>query len=144
MKKIITVLILPFFFINCKAQNLNLLDISNKPDINYMFANIRTDSIIEKELWKGGQFVKIFKMTDYKATPEDYFEGYDGVLESLIISSMPDGDYYTSSKLYKVEGLCNPKILEIKEDDYPKFSIKIEHGFFDNRKIEIFIIKGVN
>lgn len=135
---------MPFFFINCKAQNLDVINISSKSDINYMLANIRVDNIVEKELWEGDQFVKIFRMKDSKATPEDYFEGYDGVLESLIISSMPDGDYYTNSKLYKIEGLCSPKILEIKETNYPKFSIKIEHGFLDKRKIETFILEGVD
>ena len=43
-----------------------------------------------------------------------------------MISIAPDGNYYTWSKLYKIEALVNPKILEIKETKYPNFILKIE------------------
>jgi len=39
--------------------------------------------------------------------------------------------------------LINPKIIEIKEHKYPQFSIKIEHGFFNKRKVKIFVLEGV-
>ena len=36
-----------------------------------------------------------------------------------------------------------PKILDIKESKYPDFTIEIEYGNFDNRKIESFEFEGV-
>ena len=127
---------------SCKAQQPKVKDLSNNIKVSYILGNIWEKPIIE-ELWKGGLYIKIFKMSDSKATPEGLFEGYGGILSSLIISVLPDGDYYTNSRLYKIEGLANPKIIEIKETTYPKFSIKIEHGFYDKRKIETFEFEGV-
>ena len=79
---------------------------------------------------------------DSKVTPENFSEG-DEFLQSYMISVTPDGDYYTNSKLYKIEGLCNPKILEIKETTFPKFLIKVEHGLFNDRKTKLFELEGV-
>ncbi|EMQ96301.1 short chain dehydrogenase [Xanthomarina gelatinilytica] len=143
MKKAIIILMLLLFCLGCKSQNVIVNDISNNLDTNYFFARIDTKDIIFRELWNGGQYVKVFKISDSKATPENYFEGTDEVLISLIISTAPDGDYYTNSKLYKIEGLYNPSILEIKEEEQFKFTIKLEHGVFNKREVETFEFSGV-
>ncbi|PWK20941.1 hypothetical protein [Xanthomarina spongicola] len=143
MKKTITILLLMLFCLSCKAQKVVVKDISNNVDMNYLFARLDSKDIFNQELWNGGQYVKVFKISDSKATPEKYFEGTDEVLTSLIISTVPDGDYYTNSKLYKIEGLCNPTILEIKEEEQFRFSIKIEYGAFNEREVEVFELVGV-
>ncbi|AOW09796.1 hypothetical protein [Flavobacterium gilvum] len=143
MKKTITLFVLSFFFLNCKSQNLKVKNLEKKVELNYVIANLQIDNTVQKELWDRSQFIKIFTISDSKATPKGLFEGTDEVLSSLIISATPDGDYYTKSKLYKIEGINNPKITEIKEGKFPEFSITIEHGFYDKRKSETFKFKGV-
>ncbi len=143
MKKITTILVF-LVFISCQAQYTpELKDLSQNYEVNYILANIWQEATY-KELYNGSLYVKTFIMGDSKATPEGLFEGYDAIISSLLISVVPDGDYYTSSKLYKIERLIRPKILEIKEAAYPNFSIKIEHGFYDKRKIEVFAFEGVH
>jgi hypothetical protein len=144
MKKAVSILILCLTLWSCSSQAPIVKSLDNNSEMNYVLANIWKPNI-KKELWNGGLYVKIFEMKDSKATPEGFFEGYDGVLESLLISAIPDGDNYTNSKLYKIEGILNPKVIEIKETTAPNFSIKVEHGSYrDNkRKIEIFEFKGV-
>tara|TARA_R110001583_G_scaffold147991_2_gene299976 strand:- start:5698 stop:6051 length:354 start_codon:yes stop_codon:yes gene_type:complete len=115
---------------------------SRNEEMNYIFARIYPENIIRKELFKNGLYVTIFKISDSKVTPENFSEG-DEFLQSYMISVTPDGDYYTNSKLYKIEGLCNPKILEIKETTFPKFLIKVEHGLFNDRKTKLFELEGV-
>lgn len=137
MKIFIPILFI-FFFVNCKAQKIK--DLSSNQEMNYIFARIYTKSIT-KELYDGILFVTIYEISDSNATPEDFSEGEE-FLYSYLISVIPDGDYYSYSKLYKVEGLINPKILEIKETIFPMFSIKIEHGDYKNRKIEVFEFEG--
>ena len=141
MKKI-TAILLFLVFISCKAQLPKVKNLSNNQQLNYIFANIFPKEIMRKELYRGGLFVTIFQISDSKGTPKDYFEDGHEILYSLIISVEPDGAY-TDSRLYKIEGLYNHKIEEIKETKYPKFSIKIEHGFYDKRKIELFEFEGV-
>lgn len=143
MKTIKISFILSLFFLSCNSQNFIIEDLSNEAEMNYVFANVLKDSIIKRELWNGGQFITIFTIFDSKATPENYFEGTDEVLSSLLISAVPDGDYYTNSKLYKVKGLYNPKIIEVAQMDFPKFSVKIEHGSYNKRKIEVFEFNGI-
>lgn len=63
-------------------------------------------------------------------------EETDKVLYNLIISAAPDGDHYTNSKLYKIEGVNTSKDNQIKEEKFSDFSIIIEHGFHDKRKFE--------
>ena len=112
--------------------------------MNYIFSRIDyTKGIINKELYNRGLFVTVFEISDSKATPKERMEDF---LRSYIISVTPDGDYYSYSNLYKIEGLIIPKVLEIKETTAPNFSIKIEHGSYrDNkRKIEIFEFEGVH
>lgn len=143
MRKVFILITLSFLCLNCSSQNSIVKDLSQDIHLNYVLASIWSDNIIKKNLWNGGQYVTVYEISDSKATPEGYFEGSDEVLSSLLISTIPDGDYYSHSKLYKIEAIYNPKILEIKETTAPNFSIKIEHGFHRARKIEIFQFEGV-
>ncbi len=111
---------------SCKAQNPKLIELSDVNQLNYYLANIWKGPILQKEIYSNGFYIKVFEMEDSKATPKDLFEGYDGVLSSLLVSVMPDGDYYTKSRLYKIQSMLNPTNIEINETSYPKFSIKIE------------------
>lgn len=142
MKKHVFILLLSIIC-SCNAQNMQLIDMSSNQEMNYVFARVYPESIIRKELFKNGLYVTIFKISDPKVTPENFSEG-DEFLQSYIISVTPDGDYYTNSKLYKIEGFCNPKILEIKETTYPMVTIKVEHGVYSDRKVETFTLEGVN
>ena len=137
MKKILSIIIIAISYSSCLSQNIIVKDLSSSSGLNYILSNIWEETIIGKELWNGGQYVKIFKISDSKVTPEEYFQVTGEILSSLIISSTPDGDYYTTSKLYKIEGIYNPKVLEIKEEKYPIFSVKFEHGFYGKRKTEV-------
>ena len=78
---------------------------------------------------------------DFCLNPENYFEGSDEVLESIIFAIIPDGDYYSNSFLYKIEGLLNPKITTNKEGAYPNKEIDIVHGFTGKEVRESFKIK---
>ncbi|PCI11699.1 MAG: hypothetical protein COB73_01590 [Flavobacteriaceae bacterium] len=109
---------------------------SNNLDLNYIIANISIENSFERNLFNDGLFVKIFKMSDFRATPEGYFEGTDEVLSSYLVSVSPDGNY-VSSKLYKIKGILNPKIIDVIGLAYPTFQIKIEYGAYNNRKIEL-------
>tara|TARA_B110000240_G_scaffold198066_1_gene256137 strand:+ start:3685 stop:4116 length:432 start_codon:yes stop_codon:yes gene_type:complete len=142
MRKIITLITL-LTFLSCSSQNLKIKDFSDKKDINYIFARINLKNIISKELYDRGIFIKIFEISDSKATLKNISEGTEEFLSSYIISVVSDGDYYTGSKLYKVEGLLNPKIIEIQKESYPDFIINIEYGTSKNRKIEILKFEGV-
>jgi hypothetical protein len=142
MKKVLFILILFLTFWSCSSQETIVKNLVYNTEMNYIFSRINTATIYKEKLYKEGLFITIYEMTDSKATPIEYIEDF---LSSYIVSAVPDGDYYSYSKLYKIEGLINPKILEIKETTAPNFSIKIEHGSYrDNkRKIEIFEFEGV-
>ena len=137
LMKELSCLILALALCTC-ADNKRL-----KKDINYIFARINLKNIISKELYDRGIFIKIFEISDSKATLKIISEGTEEFLSSYIISVVSDGDYYTGSKLYKVEGLLNPKIIEIQKESYPNFIINIEYGKSKNRKIEILKFEGV-
>ena len=142
MKYIITIL-LTFLFFSCKAQLPKVKNLSNHQQLNYIFANIFPEKTIKKELFQGSFYVNIFQMSDSKATPKGYFGDGHEILYSFIVSVIPDGEY-SSSALYKIEGLIIPKIIEIKESTYPKFIIKIEHGsFLEKRKVKSFEFEKV-
>ncbi|MDG2193550.1 MAG: hypothetical protein P8K77_01590 [Polaribacter sp.] len=143
MRKLI--LILMIMTINCQAQKDKIIEMTGEgySEMKYIFARIVPELTIEKELYKGGMYVTIFLMTDPKVTPEDFSPGTEQFLDSYIVSITEDGDHYTGSKLYKIEGFVNAKILEIKESTYPNFTIKIEYGEFKNRKTKIFKLKGM-
>jgi len=118
-------------------------DLSTEISSNYLLANIyETNKLSYEEIYKGAFFLRIYKMTDYYATPKNYFEGTDEVVSSVLISVVPDGDYYTTSKLYKIEMLYNPKIIEIKETIYPEFVITIESGSYSKRSVQKYTLKA--
>ena len=138
------IVIMSFMALSCKAQySAKLIDLSENAETNYIVANILR-IVSQDEIYGGGMFVKTFLMSDSKATPEGLFEGTDTNLSSLLISVIPDGDYYSHSKLYKIEGMVGPKVLGVIENEHPKFSIKIEHGFINERKIENFEFDGID
>jgi hypothetical protein len=144
MNKILCLFFLIVSIWSCSSQNTVVKNISKNVDLNYVLSNILTDKIIRKELRNRGQFVTVFEISDSKATPGNFSEGSEELLSSYIVSISPDGDYYTNSKLYKIEGLYMPNIIEIKETIYPEFSVTIEHGIYNKRKTDVFQLKGVN
>ncbi len=143
MKKIIGILLFIVINISCDAQNIHVVDISKNADMNYLIANILPAKTINKEIYNGGLYVNIFQLNDPKSTDKALFEGYDGVASSFLVSIIPDGDYYISSKLFKIEGLINPEIKSINVAVYPEFIIMIEHGIAQDRKNEEIRLKGI-
>jgi hypothetical protein len=141
MKKT-NLIVLLLLCMSCYSQKnteiIKSIDLSANQEMNYIFARIHDTAPFSKELFKRGLFVRIFELSDSKATPEGLFEGYDGIVSSFIISVSPDGDYYSGSELYKIEGLILPKIIAVKELEFPFFSVEIEHGFYDQRETKIF------
>lgn len=129
-----------FICFSCVSQEqiVKKIDLSNQQELNYIFSRIVEKKPIVKSLYKDGLFVTIIEISDSKATPENLFEGYCASVSSFYISVYPDGDGYTSSKLYKIEGLIHPKIIGISETKYPNFKINIEYGDFDKRVNKIF------
>jgi len=142
MRKVTLIFLLILVSVSCKGQEIKIIDLSEESEMNYIFARISNSKAISKWLYKYSLGISIFELSDSKATPEELFEGYDGLVTSYIISIYPDDNYYNWSKLYKIQGLVNPEILEIKETEYPNFIVKIEHGFFDRRIINDFKIIG--
>lgn len=130
------------YVVGLEIYFFGLNDLSERLELNYIMANVNPKEIHCQQLYNGGLFIKIFKFTDPHATPDGMFEGYEGVLTSLLISVRPDGDYYTGSKLYKIEGVFEPAVLEIKEASFPFFNLRVEYGFEDERKIEEFKLEG--
>ena len=140
MKKILLSLI----FCYCApamAQEIGVLDLSDRTEMNYYFARVLDSTPNSKWIYKNALKVKIFEISDSKATPENLFEGCEQ-LSSYLVSVVPDGDYYSWSKLYKIEGFIIPKILEIKETKYPHFTVTIEYGAYAQREEKVFTLKG--
>lgn len=87
--------------------------------------------------------MKIFRFSDSKTSTESLSLETEEFYDSYLVSISPDDDFYTKSKLYKIEKLFNPKILEIKEGEYPFVKLKVEYGFAKKRKTESFELKGL-
>ena len=140
-KQLSTLIIFYFFTLNsCKSQEILVKDLSNEADMNYIFARINPTQTRSTILYNYGLFVNIYKFSDSKITLEKEMEDF---LSSYLVSVTPDGDYYSYSKLYKIEGLYNPKIIEVKETEgLDKFKIKIEFGAYNNRQIQNFELEG--
>lgn len=133
-------------FLSCKAQEPLLLDISDNGTMNYTFAFVSKEGIQIKTLYNETLYIKIFKVLDPHATPDDFSptDGQD-ILESYFIS-VKSSDLYSKnidSNLYKLEGFYRPKILRIIEIDYPKFKIEVEHFENMRRKVDVFKFKGL-
>ncbi|AWW32638.1 hypothetical protein DN752_22195 [Echinicola strongylocentroti] len=103
--------------------------------MNYVLSNIDKVDYSFYGLYERSFFVSVYTIFDTKATPEGSFEGHDNVLSSILVSVKPDGDYYTESDLYKIEGLLDPKVLGIAETAFPEFELSVEHGGADERKV---------
>ncbi len=141
MKNLIHILCIGFIVLGCSAQS-KIVELSNMAEANYIFARIYPEKPIHKELYDGGLYLTIFKYSDSKITPENFSEGTEEFLDSYIISIVPDGDHYTTSKLSKIEGLLNPKILNIVEKKYPVFALEIEFGAANKRIVKEFSLVG--
>lgn len=143
MKKVIAFLFV-FFALICNAQNdIKVTALTPNTELNYIISNLL---VCEKKasLYNGAFYVDLFLMSDSKATPSEFSPESCEILYSFLVSIKPDGDYYSWSKLYKIEGMYDPKIVEIIEIKYPSFYVKIEHGAFDDRNVELFEFSGSN
>ena len=63
MKQVYFFLIGSFIIFSCKAQNIQVLDISNETNTNYTLSNIIVDKTFEKELWNRAIYFKAFTIT---------------------------------------------------------------------------------
>lgn len=134
------ILIFMMTIFGCSSQS-NVVDLSDHSDTSYLISNISECHFLSKEMFNGAFYINVFQIMDSKISPKNSNETEE-VLSSFLISMIPDGDYYTESNLIKIPGFLNPKLLNIREKEYPKFEIIIEHGPFKKRKEEVFIIKA--
>lgn len=133
MKNLIILSIILLSCTSCKSQSIEILDISNKKELNYIVANIDISNIKKESLYNDAFFITIFQMYDLKV---NYDTETDEVFKSILISISPDGDYYTNSKLLKIENLIKPKILSIKQVEYPNIVLNVEYGNFKDRSVK--------
>ncbi|MFV0186177.1 hypothetical protein OBK20_02200 [Empedobacter falsenii] len=122
----------------CSAQIKEISDSYS----NYILATIYRTDYLNYQIYNKSLFLNIFSINDSKGTSTDSFNETDEVLQALIISVSPDGDYYTTSKLYKIDELIFPKIVEINETKYPEFIIKIKTGMNNNRIVKEYKINS--
>jgi len=120
--------------ISCKAQEGVIIEMSKDNVANYLLANIKEINYSFHELYDRSFFINVYTLDDSMATSKSSFQEYDGILKSILVSVIPDGDYYVQSKLFKIEGLENPVILGITEKGYPEFILSVETGAADKRK----------
>jgi hypothetical protein len=118
----------------CKAQERTVQEISKNKLANYLLANIKEINYSFHELYDRSFFINVYTLDDSRATSKSSFQEHDGILESILVSVIPDGDYYVQSKLFKIEGLENPLILGITEKGYPEFILSVEVGVAGKRK----------
>jgi len=144
MKQLPIILIALVFHSVTLAQKIEVKDISKDSSVSYILANINKQNYTFYKLYNGSFFINIFTMTDPKATKEGVFEETDEILLSILISVVSDGDYSINNKLFKIEGLVNPKIVEIQETKFPGFNIAVESGFFNKRKVNTYTFKGID
>ena len=143
MRKVIVCLFV-FFALICNAQNdIKVTTLTTNNELNYIISNL-LDFKEKASLYSGTFYVDLFLMSDSKATPPEFSPESCEVLYSFLLSITPDGDHYSWSKLYKIEGMYDPKIVEVSEIKYPNFYVKLEHGAFDNRITEVFEFSGSN
>ncbi|WP_139316502.1 hypothetical protein [Algoriphagus marinus] len=119
-----------------------VIELSMHETANYLLANIKEINYSYQEVFNRSFFVNVYTVNDSKATLQGYFEEYDGILSSILISIIPDGDYYSQSKLFKIEGLENPKIISLIEKEFPEFILAVESGPLENRKTFEYKFKG--
>ena len=144
MKKSLLTLTL-LVFLSCKSQNIIVKDLSKNNNLNYYFSRINLNESFNRSLFKESLFLNIFILSDPKTTSnKSISEGTEEFFSSCFISISPDGEYYTTSKLIKIENIVNPKILDIYEGTYPYFYIKMEYGNYNKRKIKNFKFKVID
>ena len=119
---------------SCHAQQGTIKEMSGDTIVHYLLANIKAVNYSFLELHDRSFFVNVYTLDDPRATPERFFEEYEGVLSSILIAIIPDGDYYTESRLFKIEALENPVIIGIAEKAFPEFTVSLESGAADQRK----------
>ena len=124
-----------FYIVGCNAQSNLVKDISEEKKTNYFLAVLDIDKTKQFRLNKGDFYVKTYIIYDSNATKEEHFEEYDGVIQSVLISIIPDGDYYTDSKLFKIEGLYNPRVLSVNKTEDENYVISIESGLSNKKKV---------
>ncbi|WP_442265142.1 hypothetical protein ACSIGC_12460 [Tenacibaculum sp. ZS6-P6] len=140
MKKLFLIAVLGTV-LGCNAQQK--LDLSSSDiKMNYIFSRMYNEKPIHQNLFNQSLYLSIYKFSDSKISKGINISESEEFLSSYMISVTPDGDSYSTSKLYKIEGVLNPEIIKIKEENYPFFTIKIEHGLKNSRKIETFHFKG--
>ena len=137
MNKVIKLVFL-LFITSCTAQK-EIFDYTDKSDINYILSSMRKPLKVNQSLFDDAYFLSVFEMDDSKVSINNQNES-DEIYSSVFVSITPDGDYYTSSKLYKIEKLRSPKLLSIVEKDFFKIEIFIEHGNINSRQKSKFII----
>jgi hypothetical protein len=125
-----------FFSCNAQKRVVGLLDNS---EMDYIVSNITHCHVLSKAMFDASFYINIFEFSDSK-TSTKYGQEVEEISSSFLITSVPDGDYYTESKLFKISGFLNPYFVNIEEIEYPKFRITIENGAYNNRKSEIFTI----
>ncbi len=144
MKKSLLTLTL-IAFLSCESQNVVVKNLSKNNNLNYYFSRINLNESFNKSLFKESLFLNIFVLSDPKITSnKSITKGTEEFFSSCLISISPDGEYYTTSKLIKIENLINPKILNVYEGTYPYFYIKMEYGNHNKRKIKNFKLKGID
>ncbi|WP_299834911.1 hypothetical protein [uncultured Tenacibaculum sp.] len=127
--------------LGCTAQQKYDLS-SSEVKMNYIFSRMYKEKPLHKDLFNKKLFLAVYKFSDSKISKGNAISETHEFLDSFLISISPDGDGYSASKLYKIEGVYNPKIIEIKEGKYPLFTITVAHGTAGNRKTESFQFKG--
>ena len=123
------------FLIASKAQSIKVEDLSGELSLNYVLANMEKIVYSNHALYDRSFFVSVYTISDSKATPSGLFEEADGILSSVLVSIVPDGDFYVDSKLFKIEGILNPVVETLKETKFPEFSLSIAHGKALERKL---------
>ena len=146
MKNLIILIILSTISFSCQGQKIKEIDLSSNTEMNYVFAFLEPKKVIQKELYNHFLFISIYPINDWLSTPNN-FSPTDGedVLNSYFIS-VKTADSYTNtndSKLFKITGFYDAKILEVQEEKYPNFMIKFQYGLIGEKKIKIFKFKGV-
>ncbi|WP_300024092.1 hypothetical protein [uncultured Maribacter sp.] len=139
--KFIVILSVFIFVSSCRGQQ-KIIDLSDSQNLSYYIANIKKCNFLKKNMFDDSFFISIFEILETRTDINNFSEGKE-LSSSYLISILPDGDYYSSSKLFKIEGLINPKIVEILEKEYPKFNLMVETGNYNERIIEIYNLDGI-
>lgn len=127
--------------ISCNAQN-KVENISTSEELNYYLANIYTNGIEKYSLYDDGLFITSFPYADFKSSQSNYKEDGHEVRTSLLLSVSPDGEY-VQSVLFKIGSFILPEVISINQTNYPDFTIVIENGSINNRKIDSYDISVI-